>query len=105
MLRSILQTDRGDSVFIIGEIERTNKDKRLNGSTVKNKNIKWGVKSAVDKKKPTQIIDTKSKVWHKFNYDPKIRRFEPIKEVPTLSKKPVILGGGKPTKETNSYGC
>ena len=101
MLRSILQTDRGDSVFIIGEIERTNKDKRLNGSTVKNKNIKWGVQSAVDKKKPTYIFDTKSKVWHKFNYDPKIRRFEPIKEVPTLSKKPVILGGGKPTKETN----
>ena len=100
MLRSILQTDRGDSVFIIGEIERSNKDKRLNGSTVKDKNVKWGVQSGIDKKKPTYIFDTKSKVWHKFNYDPKIRRFEPIKEIPTLSRKPVILAGGKPSVDS-----
>tara|TARA_R100000808_G_scaffold6623_1_gene19533 strand:- start:6225 stop:15545 length:9321 start_codon:yes stop_codon:yes gene_type:complete len=100
ILRSIYQSNKGDAVFGIGEIERSNKDTKLNGRTIKDKNVKWGVQSAVDKKKPIYIFDTKSNVWHTFNYDPKIKRFEPIKEVPTLTKKPVILAGGKPNPNT-----
>ena len=95
ILRSLHQVNKGDAVFSVGEIQRSSKDKRLNGRSVKDATIKWGIQGAIDAKKPTYIFDTASQVWHKFNYDPAIKRFEPIKEVPKFTTKPVILVAGK----------
>lgn len=94
MLRTAHQIRKSNAVFVVDRIERDNKsNKLLNMASVTSPKSKWGVQIALDKKKPTYVFDTASNTWHKMDYNPNIRKFVPISEVPKLSTTPAILGG------------